>query len=36
MREWVTLEQAAAVIAFLSSEEAAAINGQTIRVYGKV
>ena len=36
MRTWVTLEKAAGVIAFLASEEASAINGQTIRVYGKV
>ncbi len=36
MRNWVTLEKAAGVIAFLASEEASAINGQTIRVYGKV
>jgi NAD(P)-dependent dehydrogenase (short-subunit alcohol dehydrogenase family) len=36
MRDWVTLEKAAGVIAFLASEEASAINGQTIRVYGKV
>jgi 3-oxoacyl-[acyl-carrier protein] reductase len=36
MQQWVTLEQAAAVIAFLASDESSAINGQTIKVYGDV
>jgi 3-oxoacyl-[acyl-carrier protein] reductase len=33
---WVTLEQAASVIAFLASDEASAINGETIKVYGGI
>ena len=36
MHDWVTLEKASEVIAFLASDEASAINGQTIRVYGKI
>ncbi len=35
-RSWVTLEQAAHVIGFLASDEAAAINGETIKVYGRI
>jgi 3-oxoacyl-[acyl-carrier protein] reductase len=33
---WVTLDEAANVILFLASDEASAINGQTIRIYGGV
>ena len=33
---WVTLEQAASVIGFLASDEASAINGETIKVYGGI
>ena len=33
---WVTLEQAADLICFLASTEAGAINGETIRIYGRV
>jgi 3-oxoacyl-[acyl-carrier protein] reductase len=36
IKGWVTLEQAAGVIGFLASDEAIAINGETIKVYGKV
>ncbi|MDE3057255.1 MAG: SDR family oxidoreductase [Bacteroidota bacterium] len=35
MASWVTLEQAAETIAYLASEEASAINGQVIGVYGR-
>lgn len=35
-RGWVTLEQAASVIGFLASDEAPAINGETIKVYGGI
>lgn len=35
-RQWVTLEQAAEVIGFLASDEAAAINGETLPVYGRI
>jgi len=34
MKGWVTLEQAADVIAFLASDEASSINGETIKIYG--
>lgn len=33
---WVTLDEAANVILFLASDEASAINGQTIQIYGGV
>ena len=33
---WVTLDEAADVILFLASDEASAINGQTVKVYGGV
>lgn len=33
---WVTLEQAADLICYLASGDAAAINGETIRIYGRV
>jgi len=33
---WVTLEEAAAVIGFLASDEASSINGETIKVYGGI
>ena len=33
---WVTLHEAAELIAFLASNEASSINGQTIRIYGRV
>jgi NAD(P)-dependent dehydrogenase (short-subunit alcohol dehydrogenase family) len=35
MASWVTLEQATDTIAYLASEEASAINGQIIGVYGR-
>ena len=34
--EWVTLDEAANVVLFLASDEASAINGQTVRIYGGV
>jgi 3-oxoacyl-[acyl-carrier protein] reductase len=33
---WVTLDQAADLIAFLASDEASAINGETIKIYGGI
>ncbi len=33
---WVTLDEAANVVLFLASDEASAINGQTVRIYGGV
>ncbi len=33
-KAWVTLEQAADVIAFLASHEASSINGETLKIYG--
>jgi NAD(P)-dependent dehydrogenase (short-subunit alcohol dehydrogenase family) len=36
MAGWVPLTKAAALIAFLASDDAASINGQTIRIYGGV
>ncbi|MGA7160514.1 MAG: SDR family NAD(P)-dependent oxidoreductase [Bacteroidota bacterium] len=33
-RNWVTLEQASNLIAFLASDEASSINGETIKIYG--
>ncbi len=34
--QWVTLEEAADAILFLASQEASAINGETIKVYGGI
>ena len=34
--KWVTLEQAADIICYLASGDASAINGETIRIYGRV
>ncbi|HTX20073.1 MAG TPA: SDR family NAD(P)-dependent oxidoreductase [Bacteroidota bacterium] len=36
IRTWVPLEQAADVILYLASEAASAVNGVTLRVYGKI
>jgi 3-oxoacyl-[acyl-carrier protein] reductase len=33
---WVTLDEAANVVLFLASDDASAINGQTVRIYGGV
>ena len=33
---WVTLDEAANVVLFLASDEASAINGQTVRIYGGI